>query len=61
MNTHAASVTIELEGKSRTFGLRADTVAALSSDLPPYPKDRRVEDLILAVWAALKRMRDEPL
>ena len=58
--THAASVTIEIDGKTRTFGLRADTVAALSSDLPPYPKDRRVEDLILAVWAALKRMRDEP-
>ena len=56
---HAASVTIELDGKTRTFGLRADTIAALSSDLPPYPKDRRVEDLILAVWAALKRMRDD--
>ena len=59
MNTHAASVTIEIGGRTRTFGLRADTVAALSSDLPPYSKDRRVEDLILAVWAALKRMRDE--
>ena len=57
--THAASVSITVEGKTKTFGLRADTVAALSSDLPPYPKDRRVEDLILAVWAALKRMRDD--
>ena len=58
--THAASVTIEIGGKTRTFGLRADTVAALSSDLPPYPKDHRVEDLILAVWAALKRLRETP-
>ena len=58
--THAASVTISIGDRTKTFGLRADTVAALSSDLPPYPKDRRVEDLILAVWAALKRMRDEP-
>ena len=58
--THAASVTIEIGGRTRTFGLRPDTVAAFSADLPPYPKDRRVEDLILAVWAALKRMRDEP-
>ena len=58
--THAASVTIEIGGKTKTFGLRADTIAALSSDLPPYPKDRRVEDLILAVWAALKRLRETP-
>lgn len=56
--THAATMTIEVAGKTKTFGLRADTVAALSSDLPPYPKDRRVEDLILAVWAALKRLRE---
>lgn len=56
---NAAEVTIAVGGKTKTFGLRADTIAALSSDLPPYPKDRRVEDLILAVWAALKRMRDD--
>lgn len=55
---NAATVTIEIDGRTKTFGLRADTIAALSSDLPPYPKDRRVEDLILAVWAALKRLRE---
>ena len=56
--THAATVTIKFgeSTKEVTFGLRADTVAALSQDLPPYPKDRRVEDLILATWAALRRL-----
>ena len=58
--THAATVTIQLAAQTVTFGLRSDTVIALSQDLPPYPKDRRVEDLILAVWAALKRMREQP-
>ena len=58
--THAATVTITIGQRTKTFGLRADTITALSQDLPPYPKDRRVEDLILAVWAALRRMRDEP-
>ena len=58
--THAALVTIQIGERSKTFGLRPDTIAALSSALPPYPKDRRVEDLILAVCAALKKMRDEP-
>ena len=57
--THAATVTIQLAAQTVTFGLRPDTVIALSQDLQPYPKDRRVEDLILAVWAALKRMREE--
>ena len=58
--THAALVTIQIGERTKTFGLRPDTIAALSQDLPPYPKDRRVEDLILSVWAALKKMRDEP-
>ena len=58
--THAATVTIQLAAQTVTFGLRPDTVIALSQDLPPYPKDRRVEDLILAVWAALKRLREQP-
>ena len=59
-NVHAALVTIKIGESTISFGLRSDTVTALSQDLPPYPKDRRVEDLILAVWAALKRMREQP-
>ena len=58
--THAALVTIQIGERSKTFGLRPDTIVALSQDFPPYPKDRRVEDLILSVGAALKKMRDEP-
>ena len=33
--THAATVTIQIATQTVTFGLRPDTVIALSQDLPP--------------------------
>ena len=52
-------VTIAVGDREVSFSLRADVRDYLLRESPPSRRDPRSEDLLIAAWAALKKLRPD--